>query len=76
MLSDNTLPGATQAEEADGKIGVITARDTFSGVDVTVDGVRFSLKTEASKAIRADQITISKFTEARWIQRQGTIDLL
>ena len=62
--------------EADGKIGFITLSDTFSGVDVTIDGVRFSLKTEASKDIKAEQITISKFTEARWIQQQTTLDEL
>jgi len=62
--------------EADGKTGFITLSDTFSGVDVTIDGVRFSLKTEASKDIKAEQITISKFTEARWIQQQTTLDEL
>lgn len=62
------------ASEADGKPGFITISDTFSGVDVTIGGVRFSLKTEASKAISADQITISKFTEARWIQQQVTLE--
>jgi len=60
--------------EADGKTGFITVSDTFSGVDVTIDGTRFSLKTEASKDIRAEQIAISKFTEARWIQQQTTLD--
>ena len=64
------------ASEADGKAGSITASDTFSGVDVTVDGIRFSLKTEASKNIKAEQIIISKFTEARWIQQQATLDEL
>jgi len=62
------------ASEADGKTGFITASDTLSGVDVTIDGARFSLKTEASKDIRAEQITTSKFTEARWIQQQTTLD--
>jgi len=60
------------ASEAAGQMGFITTSDTFSGVDVTINGVRFSLKTEASKDIRAEQITISKFTEARWIQQQTT----
>ena len=59
---------------ADGKAGTITVSDTFSGVDVTIEGVKFSLKTEASKDIRADRITISKFTEARWIQQFSTLD--
>lgn len=56
--------------EADGKTGFITLSDTFSGADVTIDGVRFSLKTEASKNIEAEQIVISKFTEAQWIQKE------
>ena len=59
---------------ADGKAGTITVSDTFSGVDVTIEGVKFSLKTEASKDIRADRITISKFTEARWIQQFSTLE--
>ena len=62
------------ASEADGRTGFITTSDTFSGVDVTIGGVRFSLKTEASKDIRAEQIAISKFSEARWIQQQTTIE--
>lgn len=59
---------------ADGKTGTITVSDTFSGVDVTIEGMKFSLKTEASKDIRADRITISKFTEARWIQQFSTLE--
>ena len=62
------------ASEASGRTGFITSSDTLSGVDVTVDGVRFSLKTEAAKEIKAEQITISKFSEARWIQQQATLD--
>ena len=62
------------ASEADGKSGRVTASDTFSGVDVTVNGTKFSLKTEASKDIRPAQITISKFTEARWIQQYATLE--
>lgn len=62
--------------EADGKTGFITVSDTLPGVDVTIDGVRFSLKTEAAKAIKAEQITISKLSEARWIQQQTTLDAL
>ncbi len=60
--------------EADGKAGLITISDTFSGVDVTIDGIRFSLKTEAWKGIRADKLAISKFTEARWIQQFFTLE--
>ncbi len=61
---------------ADGKEALVTVSSTFSGVDVTVDGVRFSLKTEAAKDIRADSLIISKFTEARWIQQCSTLEEL
>ncbi len=59
---------------ADGRAETITVSDTFSGIDVTVEGVKLSLKTEASKDIRPDKITISKFTEARWIQQFSTLE--
>lgn len=62
--------------EANGKTALITLSDTYSGVDVTVGGERFSLKTEAAKGIKADRITISKFTEARWIQQAATLEEL
>lgn len=52
----------------DGKHAFITTNDVYSGADLIVDGVRFSLKTEASKGIRNTKITISKFMEARWIR--------
>jgi hypothetical protein len=39
---------------------------TNPGHDLIRDGVRLSLKTEASKSIRSDRITISKFCEAAW----------
>ncbi len=35
---------------------------------MTVDGVRYSLKTEASADIRPARVTISKLMEARWIR--------
>lgn len=34
------------------------------------------MKTEAAKGIKADKITISKFTEARWIQQAATLEEL
>ena len=40
--------------------------------DVEVDGVRFSLKTEAARSIRPRFIHISKFAEARWIRECRT----
>ena len=41
---------------------------TFQGADVLVDGVRWSLKTEGAANMSPTVITISKFSEARWIR--------
>ena len=46
----------------------MTLSGTFAGNDVTVKGVRYSLKTEASAKIMNNVITISKFAEAAWIR--------
>ncbi len=54
---------------ADGKKARITSSQTNPGTDVTVDGVGFSLKTEAAAGMRADSINISKLSEGRWIQQ-------
>lgn len=57
------------AAEHDGHKAVITSMATHAGADVVLnDRVRFSLKTEASKAIQKKRISISKFSEARWIR--------
>ncbi len=45
-----------------------TRSQTFQGADATVDGVRWSLKTEASAKISKFSIVVSKFSEARWIR--------
>ncbi|MEU0210461.1 hypothetical protein [Streptomyces canus] len=45
-----------------------TKSQTFQGADAMVDGVRWSLKTEASAKISMSTIVISKFSEARWIR--------
>lgn len=50
----------------------ITPSGTNPGHDVTVDGIHYSLKTEASRGINEKQITISKFMEARWIRECRT----
>lgn len=39
---------------------------TNPGHDITIDGVRISLKTEAARSIRRGSITISKLMEAAW----------
>lgn len=38
------------------------------GADLVVDGLGFSLKTEAAKGLNPKRITISKLMEARWIR--------
>lgn len=45
-----------------------TVAHTFQGADVVVDGVRWSLKTEGAANMSGSLITISKFSEARWIR--------
>lgn len=57
-----------EACRAAGWPATITASGTFAGNDVTVKGVRYSLKTEASAGIMNNAITISKFAEAAWIR--------
>ena len=59
----------------DGKIAEITINDVYPGADLVVDGTRISLKTEASKNIHKNKITISKLMEARWIRDQDASGL-
>jgi Type II site-specific deoxyribonuclease len=51
-----------------GRTTTIVSSQTNPGTDVLVDGVAFSLKTEASAGLKVDKITISKLMEARWIR--------
>jgi len=51
----------------------IALKSTNPGEDVIVDGVKFSLKTEASAKLTPNKsITISKLMEARWIRECRT----
>ncbi|CAN5386669.1 hypothetical protein BH11ARM2_BH11ARM2_31570 [soil metagenome] len=59
-----------------GRSASITTSDTHAGADVVVDNIAFSLKTEACKSIRANSITISKFSEGRWIQQASSLEEL
>jgi hypothetical protein len=59
----------------DGKTAEITLSNVHPGADLLVDEARISLKTEASKNIRQEKITISKFMEARWIRDQDASGL-
>src|SRR5262245_10247339 len=54
------------ASIAAGKTAYMDPNDSSPGYDVIVDGVKYSLKTEAGKSINANKITISKLMEARW----------
>ncbi len=56
------------ASIATGKSAQVVFSSTNPGTDVVVDGVNFSLKTEASARINRKKITISKLMEARWIR--------
>ena len=53
---------------ASGWNAVITGDPTNPGSDIVVNGVQFSLKTEAARSIKKRYITISKLMEARWIR--------
>lgn len=57
-----------QTARAVGHDAVLSRSSTNPGEDIRIDGVTFSLKTEAAKNIHPDKITISKFQEARWIR--------
>lgn len=57
---------------ASGKTAKLVTSTTNPGADVLVDGMAFSLKTEAAKSIRRDYIFISKLMEARWIRECQT----
>lgn len=73
-LNDDVLKKKTfeyafaRALSKSGRVAVVTDNSVLAGEDVLVDGVKYSLKTEASKSIRPGSITISKLMEARWIR--------
>lgn len=52
-----------------GRSATLAASRTNRGHDITIDGVPYSLKTQGDKAIKEDQLHISKFMElgkGRW----------
>lgn len=52
-----------------GREATITSQATLAGADVVIDGSeRWSLKTEAAQGLSPTKITVSKFSEARWIR--------
>lgn len=51
-----------------GRKASLAANAVGADYDALVDGVKFSLKTEAEKRLDPNNIKISKFSEARWIR--------
>lgn len=69
VLNKKTFEYAFQgASIAAGRNATLTASSVEAGADITVDGIKYSLKTEAAKSIRRDLLHISKLMEARWIR--------
>lgn len=54
------------AARTDGRLVEVPSSQTNPGHDVSIDGVTFSLKTEASRAISTTGVTISKLMESAW----------
>jgi len=61
-----------RASEAARRAATIVDSATHPGKDVIVEGVGFSLKTEASAGISRAQITISKLMESAWTKECTT----
>ena len=62
-----------------GKTAALAASRTNRGHDLTVDGVPFSLKTQADKGIKEGEIHISKFMElgkGKWPKSAAGLDRL
>lgn len=56
------------AHRAAGRAATVTENPVHPGEDATVNGQRFSLKTESGQGISAKYVLISKFMEARWLR--------
>lgn len=57
-----------------GRRAEITSQATHAGADVIIEGgERWSLKTEAAQRLSRTKITVSKFSEARWIRDCSTV---
>lgn len=66
---ENTL---SLAFEDCGSVVSMPAERTNAGHDLTIDGVRLSLKTEAAGAINPKRLRISKLMEAAWSKDFGS----
>jgi hypothetical protein len=62
------------SSKAAGREAKIVDSATHAGADVIVDGISFSLKTEAAKGIRSAAITISKLMESAWTKDCTTVE--
>ncbi len=62
------------ASRAAGRNGRIIPSSTHPGPDVEVEGELFSLKTEGAANVSPRTILISKFMEAKWIDRCETTE--
>jgi hypothetical protein len=60
------------ASVAAGRVAEMEPDATRPGYDVVVEGVRFSLKTEAGSRMSERSVKISKLMEARWIRECRT----
>lgn len=58
--------------DASGMAAVINHNTTDASADVIVDGIGFSLKTQADKAVKQHSLYIQKLMEARWIRELNT----
>jgi hypothetical protein len=54
----------------------VVSNATHPGEDLSLNGLKCSLKTEAAASIRDGDITISKLSEARWIQQCTDLEAL
>lgn len=70
---EHALESAVNESGGKAKVG---KNATNPGEDMILNGERCSLKTEAAASIRENEITISKFSEARWIQQCADLEAL
>jgi hypothetical protein len=58
--------------DASGKSAAINPNPTDASADVSVEGVGYSLKTQADSAVKEHRLYIQKFMEARWFRDLST----
>ena len=60
------------ASDAAGRRASVNRNTTDASADVLVDGVGYSLKTQADKAVKRHTLYIQKLMEARWLREINT----